>query len=55
MEKMIDMGMAAVYGDEEQDVPDAKINCSLCIPTCQVRCCTLIFALTKAEVKQGLV
>lgn len=55
MEKMIDMGMAAVYGDEEQDAPDANVQCERCLPTCQARCCTLIFALTKAEVRQGLV
>lgn len=27
MEKMIDMGMAAVYGDEEENVPDANVDC----------------------------
>ena len=55
MEKMIDMGMAAVYGDEEDDVPEAKVHCDQCIPDCQARCCSLIFALTKDEVKAGMV
>ena len=55
MEKMIDMGMAAVYGDEDEAVPDANVDCEQCIPYCQARCCTLIFALTKSEVKQGKV
>lgn len=55
MEKMIDMGMAAVYGEEDDDVPDANIDCQQCIATCQAHCCTLIFALTKDEVKQGIV
>ncbi len=53
MEKMIDMGMAAVYGDEEDEVPDAKVDCAQCLPACQARCCTLIFALTKDEVAHG--
>lgn len=55
MEKMIDMGMAAVYGDEDEDVPDANIDCAQCLSQCQAKCCTLIFALTKDEVKQGIV
>lgn len=53
MEKMIDMGIAAVYGDEDEDIPDTKIDCTTCIPHCQARCCTLIFALTKDEVDTG--
>jgi hypothetical protein len=53
MEKMIDMGMAAVYGEEDDDVPDADVNCAKCIPYCKARCCTLIFALTKDEVDVG--
>jgi uncharacterized protein YuzB (UPF0349 family) len=54
MEKMIDMGMAAVYGDEDDDVPDADIDCEHCLSHCRARCCTLIFALTKNEVKAGI-
>ncbi|MEJ2142656.1 MAG: YkgJ family cysteine cluster protein [Gammaproteobacteria bacterium] len=53
MEKMIDMGMAAVYGDEDEDVPDAEVDCTKCIPYCKARCCTLIFALTRDEVDLG--
>jgi hypothetical protein len=55
MEKMIDMGMAAVYGDEDDAVPDAEVDCAQCIPYCKAKCCTLIFALTKDEVKQNKV
>jgi hypothetical protein len=54
MEKMIDMGMAAVYGDEDEGVPDANVECEKYLSHCQARCCTLIFALTKEEVKQGI-
>ncbi len=53
MEKMIDMGMAAVYGEEDAGVPDAQVNCAQCILLCQAKCCTLIFALTKDEVARG--
>ena len=53
MEKMIDMGMAAVYGEEDEDVPDAQVDCANYIPYCKAKCCTLIFALTKDEVDAG--
>lgn len=54
MEKMIDMGMAAVYGDEDEGVADASVDCGKYLSNCKARCCTLIFALTKEEVKQGI-
>ena len=54
MEKMIDMGMAAVYGDEDDDEPDASIDCEQCLSACKAKCCTLVFALTRDEVKQGV-
>jgi len=49
MDKMMDMGMAAVYGEEEPDIPDADVPCGQVINQCKARCCTLIFALTKDE------
>jgi hypothetical protein len=53
MEKMIDMGMAAIYGDEEEGIPDAEVDCASCVAHCKAKCCTFIFALTKDEVAQG--
>ena len=53
MEKMMDMGMAAVYGDEEDHAPDAAIDCLSCITHCRAKCCTLVFALTKEEAGRG--
>jgi hypothetical protein len=53
MEKMIDLGMAAVYGDEDEGEPDAHVDCARCIPHCKAKCCTLIFALTRDEVARG--
>ena len=55
MEKMIDMGMAAVYGDEDEDASEAPVDCQQCLPDCRAKCCTLIFALTREEVEQGQV
>lgn len=55
MAKMMDMGMAAVYGDEDPHQPDADVPCEKVIDQCQAKCCTFIFALTKEEVKAGLV
>lgn len=53
MEKMLAMGMAAVYGDEAPDEPDADMDCRACLAECQAKCCTYVFALTKEEVARG--
>ena len=53
MEKMMDMGMAAVYGDESDAIPDSQIDCSRYLGQCQAKCCSFIFALTKEEVAAG--
>ncbi|MFW2373437.1 MAG: YkgJ family cysteine cluster protein [Gammaproteobacteria bacterium] len=49
--KMIDMGMGAVYGDEDEGVPDADVPCNDLISQCGAKCCSFIFALTKDEVQ----
>lgn len=54
-EKTLERGVAAIYGDESAMEPDAKVNCAKHIGTCQSRCCTLIFALTPAEVALGVI
>ena len=51
MQKMLEMGICAVYGQEEEGVPDAVVNCEANISSCKARCCTLQFALTKEEVQ----
>ncbi|MCW9013950.1 MAG: YkgJ family cysteine cluster protein [Gammaproteobacteria bacterium] len=55
LEKMLAMGIGAVYGDEDEGVPDADVPCGKVIQQCKAKCCTFIFALTKDEVKKGLV
>lgn len=54
MERMIDKGLAAIYGDEDEGIADANVDCSQCLSTCKAKCCTLIFALTKEEVEKGV-
>jgi len=54
-EKTLERGVAAIYGDEEEHLPDADVDCRRHLPQCGARCCTLMFALTPAEVEQGVV
>jgi len=51
--KMMEMGMGAVYGDEDDGVPDAQVDCDALMSRCRAKCCTLTFALTKEEVGEG--
>jgi len=55
MEKMLDMGMAGVYGEEDANAPDSDFPCKNYLNQCQAKCCTFIFALTKHEVNRGIV
>lgn len=51
--KMMEMGMGAVYGEEDENVPDAKVKCGSLMERCKAKCCTFTFALTKYEVEAG--
>lgn len=55
MMRMMELGMGAVYGDEEEGLPDASPDCAGRLQDCGARCCTLQFALTKAEVAEGTI
>ena len=55
MERMLEMGMAAVYGEEPEGVPDADYPCEKYLSRCKAKCCTFIFALTREEVAAGKV
>jgi len=55
LEKMMEMGIGAVYGDEDDDVADADVPCGKLVKHCQAKCCSFIFALTKDEVDRGLI
>ena len=53
LNKMLKMGIGAVYGQEEEGLPDAVIDCRKRIQECRAACCTLTFALTRDEVLKG--
>ncbi|MEW6109325.1 MAG: YkgJ family cysteine cluster protein [Nitrospirota bacterium] len=53
MEKMLEMGIGAVYGQEAVEGADADVECGSRIHECRAKCCTFSFALTKEEVGRG--
>jgi hypothetical protein len=55
MEKMLAMGIGAVYGMEEEEEADATVDCKSQVAECRARCCSFHFALTREEVKKGLI
>ena len=55
LNKMLEMGIASIYGQEEEGLPDTVIDCSTRIQGCRAACCTLTFALTRDEVKKGII
>src|SRR3990172_5792389 len=55
MERMLAMGIAAVYGDEDESEADAVVDSQSRLILCKAICCTFRFALTKDEVKKGLI
>ncbi|RMD60263.1 MAG: YkgJ family cysteine cluster protein [Nitrospirae bacterium] len=54
MERMLEMGIFAVYGLED-DEEEVLFNCSDYLYRCKAQCCTFHFALTKEEVKKGII
>jgi len=55
LNKMLVMGIGSIYGQEEEGLPDAVIDCRSRIQECRAACCTLIFALTRDEVQKGII
>jgi hypothetical protein len=55
MNKMLEMGIGAVYGQEEEGLPDAVVDCRRRIQECMAACCTLTFALTRDEIQKGYI
>lgn len=53
MEKMMAMGLFAVYGEEDDQPENVVLDCASNLLTCKAACCRLHFALTKEEVKRG--
>lgn len=54
LRRMLEMGMAGIYGIEVEEIPDRIVDCHHRIADCRARCCTLNFALTKKEVSLGI-
>lgn len=55
LEKLIDLGMAAVYGDEDDSEEFAVFDHEGRKDSCKAICCSFVFALTKEEVEKGIV
>jgi Fe-S-cluster containining protein len=53
MHKMMEMGVCAVYGQEDEGVSDISLECEAHLKRCRAICCTFQFALTKEEVRKG--
>jgi len=53
--KMLEMGIGSIYGQEEEGLPDAVIDCRTRTRECRAACCTLTFALTRDEVQKGII
>ena len=55
LKKMLAMGIGVVYGDEDLNEPDGKVDCTSLLDGCKSRCCTFNFALTKEEAEKGII
>ncbi|MFZ2198275.1 MAG: YkgJ family cysteine cluster protein [Thermodesulfovibrionales bacterium] len=55
LNKMLEMGISAIYGQEEEGLPDAVIDCRSKIQECRAACCTLTFALTRDETQKSII
>jgi Fe-S-cluster containining protein len=53
LRRMLDMGIGVVYGQEDEGIPDAAVDCKAYLFRCKAVCCTFNFALTKEEVGKG--
>jgi Fe-S-cluster containining protein len=54
LKKTMELGLAAVYSQEDSE-SDAVVDCQSRLTWCRSICCTFNFALTKDEVKRGLI
>jgi hypothetical protein len=55
MTRMMELGVAVVYSDEQEGLADVPVDCSGRLSECRARCCTLSFALTKSEAAEGVI
>lgn len=55
LEKFLELGVAAVYGDEDDKEETVEYYNTGRLGICRAICCSFIFALTKEEVKKGVI
>jgi Fe-S-cluster containining protein len=55
LEKFMELGIGAVYGDEDNEEESIEYDHGGRIGICRAICCSFIFALTKEEVKKGAI
>ncbi len=51
--KLMELGIGAVYGDEDDGEAEALVDCDSMLGKCKSACCTFHFALTKEEADAG--
>jgi Fe-S-cluster containining protein len=49
LEKLMELGIGAVYGDEDENEKPALVDCEPRLKLCRAVCCSFHFALTKKE------
>ncbi len=55
LEKFMELGIGAVYGDEDDKEETIEYDNTGRLGICRAICCSFIFALTKEEVKKGVI
>lgn len=55
LEKLMELGVGAVYGDEDDEEEPIEYDHAGMIDVCRAICCSFIFALTKEEVEKGVI
>ena len=54
LKRLMELGIGAVYGDEDNGENAVVFDCEERLPICKAVCCSFIFAITKEEVQKGL-
>ena len=52
-ERLMELGLGAVYGDEDDTEETVLMNCEQRKESCRAVCCSFIFALTKEDTNKG--
>lgn len=54
-ERLMELGIGVVHGDEEDTEETALIDCEERKGLCRAICCSFVFVLTKKEVQKGII